>query len=80
MAHEDAPRRQPGGTQLAVIARRSGCKVGWVTVDNQAEATKLAKQARKSAERMWDQGYDFGFQSPGQVKDHGDGTYTVTTP
>lgn len=65
---------------MAVVSQRSGCKVGWVTVDNLAEADWLADQAAEQAARMHANGYDFGYQMPGSITENADGTFTVVTP
>lgn len=63
-----------------IIRRESGARVGWVTTDDREEAEQLADEAAKHAARMVVAGYDFGFQSPGQIRENNDGTFTVTTP
>ena len=46
-----------------------GCKVGWAWYDNEAEAIERAKAEGERRERMFSQGYDFGYQWPGAI-DH----------
>lgn len=53
---------------MALIEMRSGCKVGWETYDNLPEAEARARDAAEARERMFTQGYDFGFQWPGAIK------------
>jgi hypothetical protein len=53
---------------MAIIRQESGCKVGWVTYDNEAEAREAGVKARAEAIEMASRGYDFGYQSPGEVR------------
>jgi len=53
---------------LAIINRRSGCKVGWVTFDNEEEAREFAAKQAEPRARALAQGYDFGYQWPGTVE------------
>lgn len=53
---------------MAIIRQDSGCKVGWVTYDDKAEAEAAAVKAREEAVAMAARGYDFGYQSPGEVR------------
>jgi hypothetical protein len=63
------------------IERRSGCKVGWYTYDNLADAEKASKVAAARAVEMAGFGYDFGWCSPGEITESADGTrFTVTVP
>jgi hypothetical protein len=64
---------------MAVIRTESGCKVGWVVYDNEAEAREAAPGFREQAIEMASRGYDFGYQSPGSVEKVADG-WMVTTP
>lgn len=52
---------------LPLLNTESGCKVGWAVYDNEAEATERSKQEAVARERMFGQGYDFGYQWPGSV-------------
>jgi len=52
---------------MALINQRSGCKVGWLTFDNEAEAREAAERAKEQARDAWSRGYDFGYQCPGEV-------------
>jgi hypothetical protein len=73
------------------LAIESGCKVGWEIYDNRADAEAAAKRAHELAVRKAEQGYDFGYQTPGTLRfkvehrDRHDGTiyhnvYEVVTP
>lgn len=53
-----------------LISQRSGCKVGWSIFDNEAEAQACADEAAKQRDRMFKQGYDFGYQWPGAITHH----------
>lgn len=53
---------------MTILKRESGCKVGWLTVDDYDEAMRLAASSRTSAVDMAQRGYDFGYQSPGSVQ------------
>lgn len=71
--------------EVAKIRSNSGCKVGWDTYDNEAEARKASEAAKVEAVAMAQQGYDFGYQSPGEiVQARKDGEkipeWTVTVP
>lgn len=65
---------------MALIKRDSGCKVGWETYDDEAEARQRAAALVPERQRMLAAGYDFGFQWPGEVQRNADGTWTVTIP
>jgi hypothetical protein len=62
------------------VSTRSGCKVGWYTYDNLADATKCADIAAARATEMRCYGYDFGYCVPGEITTRADGTYCVTVP
>lgn len=55
---------------MALIDQRSGCKVGWETYDNEAEANAAAERAAVDRERKFSQGYDFGYLWPGSISHH----------
>lgn len=61
------------------IARRDGCKVSWETFRTLREARVRAKSARKQANALELKGFDWGFQSPGQIRKVDNG-YEVTCP
>ena len=68
---------------MALVKTESGCKVGWSTYDVESEAREAAKQAHSRAVSMLQQGYDFGYQSPGEVtsfEQEGVTRWRVTTP
>jgi hypothetical protein len=44
-----------------------GCKVGWLFFDNEEDAKACGIAAEHNANILESQGYDFGFQSPGEV-------------
>lgn len=52
---------------MPLIRTDSGCKVGWETYDNEAEAKARGERARAEARDMARRGYDFGYQCPGEV-------------
>jgi hypothetical protein len=70
--------------EMALIARESGCKVGWLYYDNAPEAEAAAEHEKVRRERQAALGYDFGYQWPGSVKhiaahpEHGE-CWKVTT-
>ena len=70
---------------MALINLSSGCKVGWETYDNEAEALVASERARVDARRKAGLGYDFGYCVPGEVRhienhaDHGE-CWIVTIP
>jgi len=47
---------------------RVGCKVSWNYYETEAEALIAAKAAIHNAAVQESRGYDFGYQSPGSVK------------
>ena len=66
---------------MTMISSHSGIKVGWETYDNEAEALERSETARKQAEEMLEQGYDFGYCCPGEVVKHStEGFWIVTIP
>jgi hypothetical protein len=67
------------------IREDSGCKVGWLTYDNQADAEKASQIAVEWGRKRAARGYDFGYESPGQVvhkvnSDTGEERWIVTIP
>lgn len=65
---------------MALISSSSGCRVGWLTYDDEAEADARAEVARTEARQMEQRGYDWGFQVPGEVRQTAPGEWTVTVP
>lgn len=66
---------------MALISTRSGCKVGWDTYDDEAEAQAASARAREQAVKLARQGYDFGYQMPGYVTKAPDkDEWTVVVP
>lgn len=64
------------------ISAETGCKVSWNTYATREEAEACAVAAKHNAVRQEALGYDFGYQSPGQI-DTVPGTpptYRVTLP
>jgi hypothetical protein len=53
---------------MPLIKTDSGCKVGWETYDNEAEAKARGEAVAAERARMLQQGYDFGYQWPGTVE------------
>ena len=49
-------------------AMRSGCKVGWYYYRTKAAALRASAKAKATAIRRAEQGYDFGFCSPGAIR------------
>lgn len=47
---------------------RSGCKVGWLYYETEAEAMEAAKAAKHNAQIQWSLGYDFGYCVPGFIR------------
>lgn len=49
-------------------AIRGGCKVSWLYFKTEEEAKAAAKIAKHNAGIAWDEGYDFGYQTPGSIQ------------
>lgn len=49
------------------VTWKSGCKVGWITYKSKKLANQASKIARFNAQYLWNQGFDFGYASPGQI-------------
>ena len=60
--------------------KRSGIKVNWYNFETRELAEKASTVASHNAEVAWNQGYDFGYQSPGKITEEEDGTFTVCVP
>jgi hypothetical protein len=63
--------------------QESGCKVGWYTYLDEGLAKKAAEVAKRLAKHRWEQGYDFGYQCPGEIRKtnlDGQPAWTVTVP
>ncbi len=67
-------------TYPQALREQSGCKVGWRYYTTRAEAKVAAQVALREAERLEALGYDWGYQSPGQITVAADGTYRVCVP
>lgn len=63
-----------------LVSSTAGNKVGWETFDNLAEAEARAETARARAAEKAEQGYDFGYQVPGEIWRDRDGNWRVTIP
>jgi hypothetical protein len=61
---KDKPKRMP---YPIPIETHAGCKVAWNFYDDKAKADECAKAAVHNAEIALAQGYDFGYQRPGNV-------------
>lgn len=59
---------------------RSGCKVGWYTYATREEAEEAAAAARWNAGIKARYGYDFGYCSPGEIRETAAGEFVVTIP
>lgn len=59
------------------IRRETGCKVGWLYYDNEADALEASKAARHNGLIDRDLGYDFGYCSPGSVTKTDNGEWEV---
>lgn len=59
---------------------RSGCKVGWLLYADRGIAEKAAEVARWNAKIYAGLGYDFGYQSPGNITETKDGKFEVCIP
>lgn len=55
---------------MSLIKEDFGCKVGWATYDNEAEAIERAGTECVNRDRKLSQGYDFGYQWPGSIDHH----------
>jgi len=69
---------------MTMLENPQGCKVGWAYYDNEAEANERAEAEKVNRDRMFAQGYDFGWQWPGSVEKidhpvHGECWKVVTT-
>lgn len=62
------------------LKRESGCKVCWRTYANESDAQQASKVAEEERAVRLRQGYDFGYQWPGNIRKNANETYTVTCP
>lgn len=62
------------------VFKRTGAKVSWYYYDTHEAACQASVVAEQVAARMWNAGYDFGYQIPGRVTKNQDGTWTVVVP
>lgn len=61
------------------ISTRSGCKVGWMTFATLELAKKASKVAVAESKVRAEEGYDFGYCSPGEITKV-EGGFEVTVP
>jgi len=52
---------------MGLLTTTSGCKVGWNYWSTREEAEADSVKQRQEGYRKADLGYDFGYQSPGQL-------------
>jgi len=57
----------------------SGCKVGWMYYSNLDDAEECSRLARLEAGRKASDGYDFGYQVPGEITKQ-DNLFKVVIP
>jgi hypothetical protein len=57
-----------------------GCKVSWRRYATKQQAEEASKVAAEERSYQLEQGYDFGYQWPGDISKNSDGTYTVVCP
>lgn len=50
------------------VSYQAGCKVSWYVFSTEAEAIEAAKVAKHNAKIDEANGYDFGFQIPGEIR------------
>lgn len=62
------------------VSQRTGCKVSWQSYSTMDEAKIAARHAEIDAEYAAEQGYDFGYCTPGNITPKDDGTFEVTFP
>jgi hypothetical protein len=58
---------------------RSGNKVGWLYYTSKDKALEASGVAKHNAEIRWAEGFDFGYQSPGSIREV-DGRFEVCIP
>lgn len=61
------------------ISRRSGCLVHWITYETLKEAEYASSIAKHNARVLRANGYDFGMESPGFIRQIGE-HFEVTFP
>lgn len=59
---------------------KSGCKVCWRYYKTEAEAKECSKVAIHNAKIDSYHGYDYGYCSPGSIKETDDGLFEVCCP
>ncbi len=69
----------PSNYDCKPVAQRSGNKVGWATFATKEEAERVAAWATVEAEIKARQGFDFGYQCPGSIREVAGG-YEVCLP
>lgn len=68
--------REPYPSQ-GLIAMRSGFKVAWLLYDSEENAKACSPVAYRQAIEYAQMGYDFGYQSPGAIREVKDGWEVV---
>lgn len=77
---EDRKMARGFGHYPTPVSQRSGCKVGWMTFATKADAEKCARAARLEAKRQAENGYDFGYCTPGSIEKIGADRWEVCIP
>lgn len=52
-----------------LISQDSGCKVGWLYYDTEQQARRASEIAYLEASQKARDGYDFGYQIPGECRE-----------
>lgn len=62
------------------IRQESGSKIGWLYYKSKAKALEASEIAKHNAEIKTAKGFDFGYQSPGDVRECENGDFVVIIP
>ena len=62
------------------IRTEYGCKVSWYSYRTKDEAQFVAEVAHAQGQWLEDAGFDFGYMTPGELKQEDNGLWTVVIP
>ena len=57
-----------------------GCKVSWYSYRTRDEAQFVAELAHEQGQWLEEAGFDFGYMTPGELKQEDNGLWTVVIP
>ena len=74
------PARWYNTTYPKPVRTEHGCKGSWYSYQTKDEAQFVAELAHEQGQWLEDAGFDFGYMTPGEIKQEDNGLWTVVIP